>query len=643
MNNEEIKAQLKEYLPDYVGMITYKSKGNNYICPLCGSGRGKNKTGAFSINGNSWKCFSCDAGGDIFDLVGKVEGLTDYNQQLDRLKNLFNIKTSSTSSKFKYSESWQKLQPSAAEPEETLENFFTESHKNISKTDYWERRGISRAVADLFNLGYVEQWKHPKAPDTAPLTPRLIIPTGKSSYLARDTRETIPEQQKSYSKQKVGKLEIFNIEAIKKADRPIFIVEGEIDALSIIEAGGIAIAIGTTTKAKELVEVLRAEPPAQPLIIALDNDAAGEKASAIIEEGLTAASIKYYKADISKPFKDPNEALVKDRDSFIMAVKVAEELPELEEKKKREEYKQNAVVYSIEKFWKQCIDNADKEVVKTGFSNLDEALEGGLYEGLYIVGAISSLGKTTLITQITDQIAETGKDVIIFSLEMAKSEIMAKSVSRETLKLALEENSINHAKTTRGITDGTRWKKYSEKELNLIRSAMYNYGNYAHNIYIYEGIGDIGVKKIREKIQEHIHYTGEAPVVIIDYLQILAPYNEKYTDKQNTDKAVTELKRISRDFNIPVIAISSFNRANYKEAVTMEAFKESGAIEYSSDVLIGLQLKGAGEKDFDVNEAKSKTPREVEVVILKNRNGRTGVKAHFNYYALFNYFEQVEE
>lgn len=70
----------------------------------------------------------------------------------------------------------------------------------------------------------------------------------------------------------------------------------------------------------------------------------------------------------------------------------------------------------------------------------------------------------------------------------------------------------------------------------------------------------------------------------------------------------------------------------------MEAFKESGAIEYSSDVLIGLQLAGAGGKNFDVNEAKRKDPRDIELVILKNRNGRTGDKIRYSYYPLFNYF-----
>ena len=68
-----------------------------------------------------------------------------------------------------------------------------------------------------------------------------------------------------------------------------------------------------------------------------------------------------------------------------------------------------------------------------------------------------------------------------------------------------------------------------------------------------------------------------------------------------------------------------------------------GAIEYSTDVLIGLQLKGVGNKNFDIDRAKSKNPREVEAVILKNRNGRTGGKIGFDFYAMFNCFVESDD
>jgi replicative DNA helicase len=72
----------------------------------------------------------------------------------------------------------------------------------------------------------------------------------------------------------------------------------------------------------------------------------------------------------------------------------------------------------------------------------------------------------------------------------------------------------------------------------------------------------------------------------------------------------------------------------------MQSFKESGAIEYSSDVLIGLQLEGAGNDSFDATAAKRKNPRDIELVVLKNRNGRVGDKIKYQYYPMFNFFHE---
>lgn len=82
---------------------------------------------------------------------------------------------------------------------------------------------------------------------------------------------------------------------------------------------------------------------------------------------------------------------------------------------------------------------------------------------------------------------------------------------------------------------------------------------------------------------------------------------------------------------------------NYKKQGIKNLCDNKMAIEYSSDVLIGLQLHGAGEKGFDATKEKSKTPREVELVILKNRNGATGKKIGYNYFPMFNYFEETGE
>jgi len=314
-------------------------------------------------------------------------------------------------------------------------------------------------------------------------------------------------------------------------------------------------------------------------------------------------------------------------------------------KEARETYQQNSAAAHIGEFRNVVVNSINTPAISTGFVELDRILDGGLYEGLYVLGAISSLGKTTLVLQIADNMAQQGRDVLIFSLEMARYELMAKSISRITYQ---DASNKADAKTTRGILAGGRYKEYNATEKELIRNAVEQYREYAQHIYIHEGIGDIGIEQLKEAVNRHIEMTGNRPIVIIDYLQILAPYDMRASDKQNTDKAVLELKRLSRDKKIPVIGISSFNRESYKDSsgnkgrVTQADFKESGAIEYSADVLIGLEFIGAGNKDYSEKEEKKKDPREIRLVILKNRNGRAWETDTFRYYPLFNYFEETE-
>lgn len=342
-------------------------------------------------------------------------------------------------------------------------------------------------------------------------------------------------------------------------------------------------------------------------------------------------------------------------EGYNITVQQKKEKPKQEEQPEqtKEEYLKNNTANHLQAFMNGITESVNTPSIPTGFNDLDIKLDGGLYEGLYILGAISSLGKSTFILQIADQIAQQGQDVLFFSLEMARSELMAKSISRNTFILC---DNHKDAKTTRGITAGKKHLAYSPKENELIKKSIQAYSEYAGKIYISEGLGTIGVEQIKETVKKHIEFTGNKPVIFIDYLQILAPYDMRATDKQNTDKAVMELKRISRDYKIPVIGISSFNRENYSNSVSMVSFKESGAIEYSSDVLMGLQFKRQGELDeinrvksknepkiiINVDEEKRKDPREVELKILKNRNGATGNSMFYNYYPLFNFFEEME-
>lgn len=295
----------------------------------------------------------------------------------------------------------------------------------------------------------------------------------------------------------------------------------------------------------------------------------------------------------------------------------------------------------LDAFLEAANEFARTSAITTGYENLDRLLDGGLYPGLYVIGAISSLGKTTFFLQMADAIAKAGHDALIFSLEMSRYELMAKTLSRVSVQ-EKERNSWpeQYAKPARDYLTG-KWgidKIKDDNEARAMLKAFDVYREWAGHVYIIEGCYTLDALAVGEMAKSHIKLTGNKPVVIVDYLQILAPLSDRYTDKQNVDRSIVELKRLSRDLKLPVLTVSSFNRESYATKATMSAFKESGAIEYTSDVLIGLQFLGMSDSKFDVDAAKKANPREIELLLIKNRHGQCG-EARFNYYPKFNLFE----
>lgn len=707
---EEAKDELRhpEYLERYIrGNLTPSPKAGRdmFNCPFCGSGTHENKTGAFHAmppkwgERARWKCEACGKSGDLFDLIGHfehMEGKENFARQVKRAAEIFGLdieprgeKSTANTGPALFSFKANKAdepstaeEPQAAEtaePLRTFEGFYREAHRHIGDTDYWQRRGLTAETVQRFNLGYVADWTHPKTPNRAK-SPRLIIPITPHTYIARDTRPKteLSEAAQGRAKQKARAVDalvcwIFNAERLQTATSPIFVVEGEIDAISIEQEGGAAVAIGSISNIGNFFALLDGQftggqpiKPTQPLIIALDNDAAGQAHVEKLADGLTARGIFFSRqpTEIWDGYKDANEALTESPATLKAAIADAPRLIAEEARRRAEDELERRLAAQIEyrKSRSAAAEipqlfglfpglNNDGGAIPTGFSTLDRLLDGGLYEGLYIIGAISSLGKTTLVLQIADQIAAKGHDVLIFSLEMSRAELMAKSISRETVKAAEEIGAAyDRAKTLREITDRSRYQYYSAEERQSIAEGIARYRSYADHIFIREGLGNISAENIRQSVKEHIEGAGTKPVVIVDYLQIIAPIDPRDTDKRAVDKNVLELKRISRDYKIPVLGISSFNRLNYKVGVSETAFKESGAIEYGSDVLIGLQLAGMGEKptDEEIRALKNAEPREIEAVILKNRNGgNIGHSALFYYYQRFNFFvdrfAQLEE
>lgn len=647
MFSESQKDEMLSLLGEYVNKVTRKAPKGGYVCPLCGSGTGVHKSGAFSIDKTTptrWKCFSCNAGGDVFDLIGAVEGITDFSGQILRAGEIFGITPESENAPKHSSLSAKPVIVQTENPPADYTDFFKAAHANINAPaalEYLKTRGLSMESAKRWNLGYIENWKHPAAPAAVPASPRLIVPTSCGSYLARDIRPNITQ----FAKQKVGNISLFNANALENSTRPIYIVEGELDAISVMQAGGAAVALGSTSMAKRFIAQMLQNPPKVPLIIALDSDASGEGACEQIYNALHGSMrVRTY-----RPFegvKDCNDMLIKFPERFAQMVKRGEDFSEPINEREREEYREifkDSAAANLPAFLDKIKSGKTARPIPTCFPALNNVLDGGLFAGLYVIGGISSVGKTSFVEQVSDFAAAAGVDILFFSLEMSREELMSKSISRHTLEIVQERGiSTQNAKTARGITRSERYDDYSELEKDIIGAAVERYKSYAGRVFLIEGVGNTTAESIRQTVARHISFTGNKPLVIVDYLQIIAPEKgqERATDKQITDYNVSALKRVSRDCDVPVIVISSLNRMSYNTEIGLSAFKESGGIEYSADTVLGLQLKGAGKSGFDVNVAKKAEPREIEIIVLKNRFGAVGDVVNLNFYALFNFFTE---
>lgn len=283
----------------------------------------------------------------------------------------------------------------------------------------------------------------------------------------------------------------------------------------------------------------------------------------------------------------------------------------------------------------------EAERVSTGFPKLDEMLNGGLYAGLYTVGANTGFGKTLFAVQVVNNIARAGHGVLIISLEMSAYELMARSLSRESFLLSLlKTGSPDHALTFRDILQGNFEK--TSKSGSIIEEVMRDYAQWGANITTIEGVGDVTASKIREAVTIYTaRHEGKPPILLVDYAQLVASPDSHMSDKTRTDYNVLELKRISRDYSIPVIIVSSLNRENYNEPISISALKESGSLEYSSDVVMGLQIAGMRRKESTEKDAayrlfvdgltekwrhakRSGEFAPLELKILKHRAGNEG-------------------
>ena len=625
-------------LRDIIDLTPSPKAGRDYYnCPACGSGTHANGTGALHYaQGKGWKCYSCkkDTAAILAEVWGK--SLKEVKAEL--------IKGGYIPAGEDRPEPTRQPQATPAQTTRTLEDI-TATQQQLGRAEAeliqayrdpdqatplakeaWkyltEARGLSAYMIQQATLGCMV-YKGKKA-ITFPLD------SNHSRYIVR-----FLEGDQRYDNQRGASPELWNAAALYEKAEAVFIVEGAIDGLSVIQAledsNATAMALNSTANSGLLLERLTdmkakgIKPP--KLILALDNDEAGWQATDYLARELGEQGLAYKVAAWPETKVDPNSYLVENSADFSTWIKTQlDPHPSL-------------VEYLACRFLEDQKEYTER-IVKTGWEQIDTEL-GGLHTGLYVIGGRPGCGKTTFAWQLADTLAENGKAALFFSLEQSAYELACKSLARE---MAQRNSRITNARIRKNLVTAPGDKA----DLNEAMKALHAR---ARRLRVIESCRDI--VDLCATIKEQ-HRKGNADCVLIDYLQIIPPDKEWRGDRLETlDRMTTMLRQTARALKIPIILLSALNRQSYNSDGMLESFKGSGGIEYSVDVAMLLEvdtkLELAQNKEqaaqtnarnaAAIDKGMKEQDRLVKLDIKKNRYGAL-TTLYLTYHTTADYFTE---
>lgn len=602
-------------------------EGKQIICPFCGSGSSKHHTGAsITFENGVWlyHCFACNSfKGDLIKIIADANHLSTYGkdffQVLAIASKILGISTS-------------------ADETYTIKKIFNSMEIKSTST---EREHLAEAQNNLQNFldGQGGKWrglslqtlKHIKAsflpnvyfPAAEKDLPAVIIPNDLNGLYFRSIQGKFHKNNKP-----MATTTIFIPES---NEFDLVITEGQINAASIFQAipapsFGIMACSGTSGENLILdkLQQLTEQGKKIRVILAFDNDSnyAGQKAAEKAVFRLIEASFDTCTIDITKtPDIDLNDVLQRQGEGKLaQMIQDAIKLSQLEfQKFERDEiaalFGESSANYFSEHFQADIADNQKFINRKTGFQNLDNELKFFL-PGVYILGGITGLGKTTFAIQLLEQMAKNGEHCIFCSFEMSKKFLYYKRLAREIYKIESHNfsNSVKFPLTATQIF----MNKINDFHKNAFHEALKILKEDQNPIYIWE-LDDINIDALLTRLEKICTKIDKPPIVCIDYLQLLAEGSEN--TKNTLDGILRKIFNFRRETDTTFILISSLNRANYNTEISYESLKESGCIEFSADGIWGLQLLLDKRTHADAEKAMKDIPRQIQLKCLKNRFG----------------------
>ncbi len=238
--------------------------------------------------------------------------------------------------------------------------------------------------------------------------------------------------------------------------------------------------------------------------------------------------------------------------------------------------------------------------VPTGFAGLD-ALTNGLHGGqLVIIAARPAIGKSTLGLDLARSASiRNGLTSVIFSLEMARNEIVMRLMSAEA------QVPLAHMRS--GSMSDADWQKLARKSGSIVEAPMF-----------IDDSPNMSMMEIRAKCRR-LKQKHDLRLVVVDYLQLMSSGKKVESRQQEVAEFSRALKLLAKELELPVVAIWQLNRGpeqRQDKKPMMSDLRESGSLEQDADVVILLNREDAYEKE---------SPRagEADFIVAKHRNGPT--------------------
>lgn len=246
--------------------------------------------------------------------------------------------------------------------------------------------------------------------------------------------------------------------------------------------------------------------------------------------------------------------------------------------------------------------------VSSGFRPLDDLTSGFNGGDLVVLAARPAMGKTALAMNMAESAALAGKAVAVFSMEMQAEQLgqrLLSSASGLALKLIRESWRIGDS----------HWP--------LLTSGIVRIGELPMYIDDSPGlsIGDIRSRCMRLSAEIKDEVPDGVGLIVIDYLQLMGSDNDRQGNRNNEIEDITRgLKRLAKDFDIPVLVLSQLNRgleSRPNKRPIQSDLRDSGGIEQDADVILFLYRD-------EVYNPDSLDKGVAEVIIGKQRNGPLG-------------------